>query len=352
MEPRPADAGPPDAVEPFVFPDAFVAPVDDAGDDAFVPSEPDAFVAPVDAGPLPDAAGACVEGARVPCATSCRTTGSSLCTGGRLGPCTPPEERCNGMDEDCDGTIDEGFACTTGASEACTTSCGSTGRRTCSATCTWNACEPPGTELCNGRDENCDGTIDEGFRARVQASTYTSLRAIVAACDGGSQRMGLDCNAAIHRQCRDGCATSGFGPIENDHDVANTVCVIGEVRTVPFSELAARHPPCDGTGERIGPNCNAAIHRYCAASGFTSGFGPVENAGGAASVTCVRSAEVLATSYTALRGYHAPCDGTSERWGPNCNAAISRYCAASGFTSGFGPVENAGDVAYVTCVRP
>jgi hypothetical protein len=356
IEPRPTDAGL-DAPTPFDFPDAVALDASglDAsleGTDAFVPGAPDAFVPTPDAR-LPDAAGECVEGTRTPCATSCRTTGSALCAGGRLGACEPPAERCNGMDDDCAGGIDDGFACALGAVGACTTSCGSTGTRACGASCAWSACEPPGTETCNGRDENCDGAVDEGFRARFAFSTYASLAAILPACDGTTQRSGLDCNAAIHRQCRsDGCATSGFGPVENSGDVANSVCVIGEARNVSFAELSARHAPCDGVGERIGPNCNAAIHRWCAANGFVSGYGPVENDGGNATVTCVRSAEVRLTSYSVLRTHHAPCDGTSERVGPSCNAAISRYCTAAGFTSGYGPVENDGDVAYVTCVRP
>jgi len=38
--------------------------------------------------------------------------------------------------------------------------------------------------------------------------------------------------------------------------------------------------------------------------------------------------------------------------GCGCNAAIDRYCADHGFVSGFGPIENDGDIAWVACVRP
>ncbi|MFO0709310.1 MAG: hypothetical protein U0353_05700 [Sandaracinus sp.] len=351
------------------FPDAFFAPVDAPGldaasvdapipdafrpsPDAFMMGPPDAFVPPVDAR-APDAAGACMEGARVTCASSCGTTGSALCTGGHLGTCEPPAERCNGADDDCDGARDDGFACALGASEACTTSCGSSGWHVCNDGCTWGTCAPPLTETCNGRDETCDGNVDEGFRARLGFSTYTELSARHAPCDGVSERVGPNCNAAIHRYCGDGCTTSGFGPIENSGDVANVSCVIGEVRTVAYAELSSHHAPCDGVGERWGPNCNAAIHRYCSAHGFVSGFGPVENDGGNATVTCLGSAaEVRLTSYTELSSFLAPCDGFTQRMGDACNAAISRYCGSLGFTSGYGPIENSGDTAYVTCVRP
>jgi hypothetical protein len=58
------------------------------------------------------------------------------------------------------------------------------------------------------------------------------------------------------------------------------------------------------------------------------------------------------SSYTELRSFLEPCDGTTQRMGDACNAAIHRYCVARGFVSGFGPIENSGDTAFVTCVRP
>ena len=66
--------------------------------------------------------------------------------------------------------------------------------------------------------------------------------------------------------------------------------------------------------------------------------------------TCVNSATVVQSTYTVLSGYHSPCDGATERLGPNCNAAINRYCADHGYVSGFGPVENNGDEVYFACV--
>ncbi|MBX3271690.1 MAG: hypothetical protein KF729_15595 [Sandaracinaceae bacterium] len=72
------------------------------------------------------------------------------------------EEACNGVDDDCDGDVDEGCDCTPlGEVESCTTSCGSTGRRTC-AEAGWQPCEPP-AETCGGVDDDCDGLVDEGF---------------------------------------------------------------------------------------------------------------------------------------------------------------------------------------------
>lgn len=73
-------------------------------------------------------------------------------------------EICNGIDDDCDTVLDDGFPCVQGRSTSCTTTCGTTGTGICSASCTIpppSACTPP-AEACNGRDDDCDGTVDEG----------------------------------------------------------------------------------------------------------------------------------------------------------------------------------------------
>lgn len=88
--------------------------------------------------------------------------------------------------------------------------------------------------------------------------------------------------------------------------------------------------------------------------GFVSGFGPVENSGDRALVACVRNdggAAYEPVLYSTLATHHPGCTATT-RWGPDCNAAIHRYCRSRGWTTGFGPVENSGGNADVVCLRP
>ncbi len=73
-------------------------------------------------------------------------------------PGTPGTEVCNGLDDDCDGQTDEDLGSTTCGVGAC--------RRTV-ANCaggTPQSCVPgsPGPEVCNGIDDNCNGFVDEG----------------------------------------------------------------------------------------------------------------------------------------------------------------------------------------------
>lgn len=86
-------------------------------------------------------------------------------------------ERCNAIDDDCDGQIDDStaFACQLGDTTACTTTCGSVGTGPCTdcqappAT----SCTPP-TEACDGSDDDCDGRFDEGVRT-ARTLTHTGL---------------------------------------------------------------------------------------------------------------------------------------------------------------------------------
>ncbi len=77
-----------------------------------------------------------------------------------------PETTCNGQDDDCDGIADDSFddkgeRCTRGLGE-----CQTAGVQACNATgdgleCTAPMPPDPGVETCNGRDDDCDGRLDE-----------------------------------------------------------------------------------------------------------------------------------------------------------------------------------------------
>lgn len=105
--------------------------------------------------------------------TPCCFSGTceGVCGGARLaadGSCGTPvgwgEEVCDGVDNDCDSAVDEsdpsaGTGCDTGAAGVC-----SSGTRVCAGSrivCSANS--GPGAESCNGQDDDCDGSIDEGI---------------------------------------------------------------------------------------------------------------------------------------------------------------------------------------------
>ena len=100
----------------------------------------------------------------------CTNTGTRICNGAGNGtqcsvsPHPSAAEKCDGLDNDCDGSADEDFSlgaqCTVGIGE-----CANSGVNVCKGDQSGAACSvwafPPLTEVCDGKDNDCDGSADE-----------------------------------------------------------------------------------------------------------------------------------------------------------------------------------------------
>jgi hypothetical protein len=104
--------------------------------------------------------------------------GTTLCTGvgglicqGKI----PTAELCNGLDDDCDGVVDNGFANLGMQCSAGSGGCLRNGVIRCNPAGTGTECSAtPGTptaEICNGVDDDCNGVIDNGFPLLGQSCT-------------------------------------------------------------------------------------------------------------------------------------------------------------------------------------
>lgn len=145
---------------------------------------------------------ACYPGKQKVCITSCGSVGVKTCdtNGCGFGVCKPRKEVCNGVDDNCDGKIDEkwpllGVPCAKG-----TGACTGTGVFVCNESgigvhCTAKAGDPS-PEVCDGKDNDCDGKIDENWPllgASCNGGVGECKRAGVFVCDESGS--GVHCTA-------------------------------------------------------------------------------------------------------------------------------------------------------------
>lgn len=220
--------------------------------------------------------------------TSCQA-GSILCTPSF----SPSTETCDGKDNDCDGATDEGNP---GGGSACTTGllglCGS-GTTTCSGgvlVCSANA--TPTTELCDGKDNDCDGSVDDGnpesggacstaqlgecskgtFQCVGASLSCTAVAGPTAeACNGKDD----DCDGNVDENNPGGgqsCATGLLGACSVGTTACGSSALTCSATTQPSAESCNDQidQDCDGTADE---SCgDHVLSRKLGSTGSDSGF--------------------------------------------------------------------------------
>gem|GEM_PF-1691990 len=200
--------------------------------------------------------------------------GTTICSGGALScsaKVSPSSETCDGLDNNCNGQSDEGnpgggAACSTGQPGVCaqgTTSC-SGGTLTCNA-------PAPSAEVCDGRDNDCDSTVDEGNPGGGVACT-TGQPGVCSqgttSCSGGAlscspntapssevcgDRLDNDCDG----QTDEGCSTGGtffysYSASNTSSATQNTVnrtVTLTAGQTIRVTTCASRIPGASASGD-------------------------------------------------------------------------------------------------------
>jgi hypothetical protein len=215
-----------------------------------------------------DCDGVIDDGLTQACGTACGA-GVRTCVAGSFGACSAPTPvtengvvtRCDNLDNDCDGTIDEGI------SRACSNECGA-GTEVCIAG-TFAGCNArrPTAELCNGTDDDCDGTTDEGLTRACSSSCGSGIET----CSMGSFR-GCTAPTPSAETCdnldNDCDGRTDEGPITMACSTACgggiATCISGVF--VGCTAATPRLETCDGSDEDCDGRIDEGLTRTCSSA--------------------------------------------------------------------------------------
>ncbi|MCK6549658.1 hypothetical protein L6R52_27730 [Myxococcota bacterium] len=182
----------------------------------------------------------------------------------------PPDltEVCDGRDNDGDQRCDEHYGCCAGTSVACTTVCGSRGSGTCTSSCGLPdapACTPPSTELCNGLDDTCDGRLDEGCPNYLTNFEFEDGLAHwghwVDTAQGAQATVSVDPNAGFDGSLALRIDVTGVG---TQHCGAYPCAHFVEVRQVGLPAVEGTRPRISFRARSIGiPSMSVGFRQLC-----------------------------------------------------------------------------------------
>ncbi len=303
----------------------------------------------------PGGGGACMTGNSGICAA-----GTLTCTSGAVAciqNVQPAGEACNGLDDNCDGMADNGnpgggMVCATGKLGVCnpgTTSC-TGGQILC------NQDVLPSSEVCDGLDNNCNGIADEGSPGAGQPCSTGKLGVCGAgttSCQGGAI-VCLQTTQPSAEAC-DGADNNCDGTVDNGNPgggllcntgkqgvctTGTTVCQSGAIACNPNTQSSAE--TCDG----LDNDCNGAIDNGNPGGGASCNTG---NQGVCAAGTTACTAGAIACNQTTqpsaetCDGVDNNCNGTADDGNPGggaaCNTGKLGICAAGTTACSAGAVK-------------
>ncbi|MBV71583.1 MAG: hypothetical protein CMH52_09595, partial [Myxococcales bacterium] len=230
---------------------------------------------------------------------SCASIGQTACVEGAIqdscapGQAAADDTTCDGIDDDCDGRMDESYV--VGATNCGVGACDAAGERVCRDGVVVDTCMPgvaaADDATCDGLDDDCDGRMDESF---VQADSTCG----VGAC--GSVGQASCVSGAVQDSCQpgqaaaddascdgvdddcDGQTDEDFAQVETScgvgacGSVGQTSCVAGDVQdSCQPGQAVANDATCDG----IDDDCDGRTDESFVQADSACGVGACVSAG-------------------------------------------------------------------------
>jgi hypothetical protein len=288
-------------------------------------------------------------------AGACSATGTTRCEGGQVrdscsaGGGSGSDAVCNGIDDDCDGQVDEDFvpqtlSCGIGA-------CAAQGSSACEGGSVVNRCTPlaPAADdaTCDGIDDDCDGRTDEDFVAvppvcglgacRRTGTQACELGAIEESCTPAAPAA----SDAVCNDIDDDCD----GPVDEDYVPATSQCGVGACRATGTTRCeagsvvpvcapgtpAASDATCDGRDD----DCDGTNDEDFVGEATACGAGVCASAG---QIQCVNGSPVD----DCAPGIPAPNDATCDGADQDCDGGIDEDFAPSATSCGLGACRREG----------
>jgi hypothetical protein len=255
-----------------------------------------------------------------------------------------------------DGTTQTGEDCDLSPDETCTTSCASFGTRSCLTNCTWTACIAP-AEVCNDKDDDCDGVTDNGFDKQGDVNhcgscgNVCSVAFATALCSSGACAVGTcesghyDVDGAVSNGCEYACSVTNAGVeicdgLDNDCDGqvdGTSVCPTNVGTFTATGAMAAKRTMHGAVllqsgkvlivGGRDGNTCIAPAERYDPAAKTWSSAGQLVTPRQMHSTALLPSGKVIVagglTSSNALVSTSEIYDPATNTWSSGPSFSLS-----------------------------
>ena len=181
----------------------------------------------------------CTSGSYRPCGDS-SCSGTLLCGENGFWPgeeeCKYPSELCDGFDQDCDGSVDEDFTQLTTACDYTLDTCAAQGHLVCNEAGDGVECRLDPTsvsaETCDEVDNDCDGSVDEDYRVGEVCDDGIGECNEIGALVCNEEGTDVLCNATPKNPAESESCNSRDddcdGSVDEDFSELGNICSIGQ----------------------------------------------------------------------------------------------------------------------------